>query len=440
MLGAPSFEECPSVFLDSHDASQRLAKKKGTTTSASSPPRSSFAPSRAPPTAARQQQRQISSVYCSSSLSFPNERRQLSSRVDHLTLTKQNAPIPLSRAEATLGDRFRTTTAALVRPMPFHPHTNPTTAEANPRAALRLLVHLLNAMRSTGGSGPNSVSMNHYVDSIHVNHDNNFVRLEIDVQKLFEHSPFANSHRSGRSLSRHVFDSDLSKALDNIRVAQGPTVEITIVPVMSHQRTADEFIDQFAFDDVSRKRNDVVTSRMHYFQPLSFVGPVKKQCHRFDIVCGFVVPDVLEESHLLADRDTLPFEPMFFEKMCCLFQWFNGDTTSSRNPSSSDASEPQSAPRSLGESDIISAYASAVHERASLTPASSHPLPQWYQPFSVRLPHHLSSIESHSTMPAAVGSSVNTLQHGLRPLSLPLASDLLDRALILAVLRLCNDG
>ncbi|CUG93094.1 Hypothetical protein, putative [Bodo saltans] len=455
MFGAPSFEDCPSVFLGNSETSVKSSKNKKSSTT-SNPNRSAATPStadaRTPHSAANQrhstQQRQISSVYCSSSLSFSSDRflsRKLSD-VDHLTLTKQTAPISLTRAEATLPTpSTHAPVAQLVRPMPYHPHTNSSTAEANPRAALRLLVHLLNALRSTGGSGKNCVSMNHYVDSLHVNNEDNYVRLEIDVQRLFEHSPFANSHNSGRSLARHVFDSDLSKALDNIRIAQGPTVQITIVPVISNQRTADEFIDQFAFDDVSRKPRDHGVSRMHYFQPLSFVGPVKKRCNRFDIVCGFVVPDVLEESHLLADHDTLPFEPMFFEKMCCLFQWFNGDATSSRNGAraqnaQSIAADLQSAPRALGESDIISAFASAVHQRPSLTAASSHPLPQWYQPFSVRLPHHLASVESHSTVPAVVGSSVNTLEHGLRPLSLPLASDLLDRSLILAVLRLCNDG
>lgn len=435
MLGTPSFEDCPSVFMNPKHATSkgRTSRSTGAASSQS--------------VGVAVGQRQLSSVYCSSSLSFPGGFVTTPSpqAVDHLTMTNANAPIAYSLSQSS-GPTVAVQSqqrAAPVRSMPYHPHSNATTAETNPRAALRLLVHLLNALRATGGSGEGCVTLNHYVDNVHVNHDDNYVRLTIDVARLFQHSPFANGSSSG---TRHVFDSDLSKALDTIRIGQGPTVEITIVPVMSCQRTSDEFVDQFVHDDLGRLRREGPT-RLHYFNPLSFVGPVKRKCYRSDIVCGFVVPDMLLESFLVPDHDTLPFEPMYFDKMSCLFQWFNGDATSSRNcftTSSSLHQQPlqqqQQAGRSrLRESDIISAYASAVHQRPSLTPVGRLPHPQWYQPFSVRLPSHLSTIESHATAPTVVGSSVNTLEHGLRPVSLPLVSDLLDRALVLAVLRLCND-
>jgi hypothetical protein len=274
------------------------------------------------------------------------------------------------------------------------------------------------------------------VERLRVIHAENLIALSVVVDDLIP--------------AREAFDTetDLDAARDLLLRHFGRVVEVYVHPVMSAQRTTHQFAqettetDYFSSPLLPRKCNDNARGHntIHYFGPLLQMSNTCRPCGADDIVCGLVVPDKLHcEDHASEESPfALPHEPLFFEQSGCSFQWFNGDHTTAvegRKKTGVTSGKRQS----MTESQVMSALSIAVMRRSREAKRTTGlvdrvPHPQWYQPFCVRLPPHHVGTQHHSTR-AGVGSTVTTLQHGLQPLTLVAASDTLDRAILLAVLR-----
>lgn len=441
MNATPSFDECPSLTMASSCSASAASSKRQKSRTL----RDSKALTKREANVVTDRSLVHYKAYCHSTLRVSRTTdvacddvlslRQRCLQVDSVELPTAHLPVALSFCPSTEVIQMATSVAnEPPRESVFHPHTNHEVLhpleQSRPRAGLRLLAHLISAVRTTSyGGAREAASINNYIERVDVRLEENALVVRVEVERLLP----------ARQKDAWEMPDDLDNARQQLLRWFGPVVELTIRPVLSSQRTLVGFVDhmlvgtQHSSGWVPEEQHSCLHTFSHLYcgdSGKTYPGPAT-------IILGLVVPEqrLLDRTWVRDDAigDAHPFEPTFFQKGSCMFQFFNGDATS-RTQRSSDGSARM--PRRLvTESDVISAFSLAMLQRRR-DGAAAVPPPQQYQPFVVRLPHHLISCEAKSTLSLCVGSAVTSLEHGLRPVSLPEVSQSLDQAIVFAVLRL----